>query len=65
MSWIPDFNVEGVTSTWQLPTLDKELEWSSTLVEVATKVETRMYKPTSSAEVVGLRVPQTLERFEL
>ena len=25
LKWMPDCNVEGVSSTWQLPTLDKEL----------------------------------------
>ena len=48
LMWMPDCNAQGVASTWQMPTLDEELEWSSTLVEVATTVETRMYKPTSS-----------------
>nr|XP_020172061.1 protein ENL-like [Aegilops tauschii subsp. strangulata] len=48
---MPDCNAEGVASTWQLPTLDEELHWSSTLVERAARTETGMYKHTSSTEV--------------
>ena len=51
LKWMPDCNPEGVVSTWQLPTLDVELEWSNTLVERATRTKTRMYKPTSSQDV--------------
>ena len=51
LKWMPDCNAEGVSSTWQLPSLDEELQWSSTLVEKATRVEDGMYKRTSAAEV--------------
>ena len=51
LKWMPDCNAEGIASTWQLPTLDEELHWSSTLVERAARTETGMYKHTSSAEV--------------
>ena len=49
---MPDYNVDGVASSWQLPTLDEELEWSNTLEQRATWIDIRMYKPTSSMEVV-------------
>nr|XP_020194144.1 uncharacterized protein LOC109779957 [Aegilops tauschii subsp. strangulata] len=48
---MPDCNAEGVASAWQLPTLDEELQWSSTLVERATRAKTGMYKRTFVAEV--------------
>ena len=48
---MPDCNAEGVSSTWKLPSLDEELQWSSTLVERATRTETGMYKCTSATEV--------------
>ena len=51
LKWMPDCNAEGVSSTWQLPTLDEELQWSSTLVEKATMDEGEMYKHISAAEV--------------
>ena len=51
LKWMPDYNAEGVSSTWQLPTLDEELQWLSTLVERATRTEDGMYKCTSIAEV--------------
>ena len=51
LKWMPDYNAEGVSGTWQLPSLDEELQWSNTLVEKATRVEDGMYKRTSAAEV--------------
>ena len=50
LKWMPDCNAHGVSGNCQLPTLEEELVWSSTLVERATKVETRMYKRTSKVE---------------
>ena len=51
LKWMPDCNAEGVSGTWQLPSLDEELQWSNTLVEKATRVEDGMYECTSAAEV--------------
>ena len=51
LKWMPDCNAGGLSSTWQLPSLDEELQWSNTLVEKATRVEDGMYKRTSAAEV--------------
>ena len=51
LMWMPDCNAEGVSGTWQLPSLDEELQWSNTLVEKATRVEDGMYKRTSAAGV--------------
>ena len=51
LKWMLECNAWGVSGTWQLPSLDEELQWSSTLVEKATRVEAGMYKRTSSMEV--------------
>ena len=52
LKWMSDCNVEGVSSTWKLPSLDEELQWSSALVERATRTEGEMYKRSSTVEVV-------------
>lgn len=43
-------NAHGVAGDWRLPSLDEELQCSNTLVGMATKAETRMYKRTSSVD---------------
>ena len=48
---MPNCNAHGVTNDWRLTTFDEELQWSSTLVDKATKVEAGMYKRTSFVEV--------------
>ena len=51
LKWMPNCNAHGVTNDWRLTTFDEELQWSSTLVEKATRAEEGMYKRTTSVEV--------------
>jgi hypothetical protein len=55
LKWMPDCNAYGVASDWQLPKLDTELEWTSNLVERATRVENNMFKRTSMIEAEFIR----------
>lgn len=50
MKWMPNCNAHGVSGYWQLPELNEELAWASSLVERATRVETNMFKRTSKVD---------------
>lgn len=47
---MPYCNAYGVAADWQLPELDAELEWASSLEESATRVENNIFKRTFKVE---------------
>lgn len=55
LKWMPDCNANGVKADWQLPSLEDEMEWASSLEEKAIRKETDFTKGTTEEEQEYIR----------